>query len=260
MSVGQIFSNLFGGAPAQPANPGPLGPTGVANPGQPLPGTQATPGTDNNGMVPAQQPGQNPGTPGTSDGTPFADFKDIWQTPNTPQDQNQALFANLDPAKVMESARKVDFAKNITAAQIQAIQAGGPDAVKAFAESMNQVAQTVYAQSAIATTKIVEQALSKQTERYDAQLPTMVKKYSTNESLLTENPLLSNPAIQPLVGALQEQLIRKNPNATSAEIQKQVSDYFAAMGTAFAPKAPETPQSRAAQRAAKSEDWDSFLS
>jgi len=84
----------------------------------------------------------------------------------------------------------------------------------------------------------------------------MVKKVSANENLLASNPLLSNPAIQPLVGALQEQLVRKNPNASAAEIQQQVNEYFAALGNTFAPKPAPVSNSG---KSKDSEDWEKFL-
>ena len=243
---------------ATPANtpPAPGGPTQVANPGQPMLGTQATPQTASNGIVPAQ-----PAATNTDPVSPLDTFKDIWQTPtNAAPEGNQPMFANVTPQSMMEAAGKVDFTKTISPEHLQAIAAGGEQAVKAFAESMNKVAQSVYAQSAFATTKIVDQALEKAQQGFDARLPSLVKKLSVNENLQDNNPLLNNPALTPLVQALGEQLVRKNPSATSSEIQSQVNDYFAALGSTFAPKAPETPASRAAAKAAKSEDWSAFLS
>ena len=249
-----LSSILPSGNQQQQAPQNPNIPTGAANPGQPLPGTQASQTTAPNGMVPVQDPNANPGNPGTSS-SPLDAFKDIWQTPAN-QVAEQPLFANLDPAKLMESARQVNFAKTLTPETMAKIQAGGPEASQAFMESMNQVAQQVYAQSAIATTKIVEQALSKTKQQYDAQLPSLVKKFSVGENLLAENPLLSNPAIQPLVGALQEQLLRKNPNASSAEIQDQVNQYLQALGTSFAPK---PGPAKSAQQSRGEEDWSKFF-
>ena len=254
-----IFDKLFGSAPA--STPPQNLPPG-AQPGQqgPLQGTQATSQTAPNGMIPAQNqetPPQQQSMP-TVPATPLDPFKDVWQTAKTPEgSETQGMFANLDPQKLMESARKVNFSGALTPENMQKIQAGGQEAITALTESLNSVAQTVYAQSALATTKIVEQALNKQKEQYAAELPGMVKRHSTSESLLSNNPLLQNPAIQPLVGALQEQLIRKNPNATGAEIQQQVMDYFAALGNTFAPK-PAAP-SASQKKAAEAEDWDKFF-
>jgi hypothetical protein len=191
---------------------------------------------------------------------PLDTFKDIWQTPtNTDADPSGPMFAGVDPQALMASAGKVDFAKAVTPEQLQAISAGGEGAMAAFAGAMNKVAQTVFAQSAFATTKIVDQAMTRQQENFAKQLPSMVKKFSVNENLQTNNPLLSNPALTPLVSALTDQLTRKNPSATSAEIQGQVNDYFSALGTTFAPKPVETPATRAAAKAAKADDWSAFL-
>jgi len=197
----------------------------------------------------------NPPTPiAPTDTSPLAAFSNVWET--APAEKTpEGMFANLDPAKVMESAKKVNFTGGVTPEQMQAIVGGGEGAIKAFTESMNLVAQSVYAQSALATTKIVEQALGKAQASYDERIPGMVKKFSSSESILAANPLMTNPAIQPLVGALQEQLMRKNPNATSSEIQQQVSDYFAALGTTFAPK-PAVPKN---QQGRQEQDWSSFF-
>lgn len=272
-AIVNAIQSLFGGpASAQslpPQNPNvsqnPNNPSQVANPGQGLPGTVANGVTAPNGVIPTndgiQQPA--PGQEGVQKVvSPLDGFGEIWKTIDTPADDpsTKPIFSGLDPKKVLESARQVDFAKAITPEQLSQIAKGGNDAVTAFAAAMNTVAQTVYAQSAVATTKIVEQALGKQKEQYDANLPSLVRKFSANENLRTENPLLNHPSVQPLVGALTEQLTRKNPGATGAEIQKQVTDYFAAMGTVFAPKAPETETDRRANRAAQSQDWSAFLS
>jgi hypothetical protein len=254
-----IFQSIFGGS--TPANqPAP----GNTNAGQ-----GNTPGTQSNGVVPPgndTNQNQNQTAGGQTgqdwqkqeDQSPLAAFGDVWKTdPNAGAQGNQPIFAGLDPAKVMESARKVDFSKAVSQEQLTAITEGGEGAVKAFAQAMNSVAQTVYGQSAIATAKMVEQALGKAQEQYDAKIPGLVKKLNANEGLAASNPLLQNPAIQPLVGALTEQLTRKNPNATSAEIQQQVNDYFAALGTSFAPKSKEDSSKSSGKN--NSVDWSTFL-
>lgn len=239
MSIFDIFR------PAAPAAaPAPVTPPAPGTP--PVSGTPvAVPGTPAPEIVP------------TAPVSPLDAFKEIWQTP--PVDPNAppepaGLFANLDPNKVMESARRVDFAKAVTPEQLQAIASGGQDAVAAFTAAMNSVAQTVYAQSAVATTKIVEQALSRSQEQYDAKLPDLIRRASVNETLRSENPLLSNPAIQPLVSALSEQFVRKNPTATGTEIRNQVNQYLTALGDTFS-----TKPAVVAPKVNKAEDWDTFF-
>jgi len=264
MSVLNAIQSLFGGAATHPQPPVPPGtpgmggnPSQVMNPGAPLPGTHSSNVTAPNGLVPDPNAPQQLAPGQETPPSPFEPFKDIWNTPIPAADDpnTKPIFSGLDPKKVLESARQVDFSKAITPEALTAIVGGGEGAAKAFATAMNTVAQTVYAQNAVATTKIVEQALEKQAERYNANLPAMVRKFSANENLLADNPLLSNPAVQPLVGALTEQLSRKNPGATQAEIESKVNGYFLALGNAFAAK-PD-PVKNASTRGET--DWNLFL-
>lgn len=245
MSIFDIFRPAAPTAPADPAS--------NANPQNTgLPGTESSPTTAPNGVVPEQ-------TTEPKSNSPLDKFADIWKTePATGKEPTtEGFFANLDPAKVMESAKQVDFTKTLTPELLTKINGGGADAMQAMVEAMNNVAQTTYARSALATTKIVEQALGRAQEQYDSRIPDMVRKFSANESILADNPLLSNPALQPLVGALQEQLVRKNPQATSAEIRDQVTAYFSALGTTFAPK---PVQSKSSASKSAGEDWGKFFS
>lgn len=250
---GNIMS-LFSGVTAQPAAAVATtgNPTQVVNPGQPLPGTQASPATANNGVVPAGSSAAP-----TGEQSPLDAYAKIWETAAKPDDPNSGpMFANVSAAELMKSAGQVDFAKVITPETLQAITAGGEGAAKALATAMNSVAQTVFAQSAFATTKIVDQATAKMQERFDAQLPNLITKHSVNAGLADNNPLFSNPAVAPLVSALGEQFQRKNPNATPKEIQTQVGEYMTSIGMAFAPKVATTA---AQKKAAKSEDWGVFF-
>lgn len=261
MSFTDAMKQLFGGAPAtiqqpmspqQSANPNNQGmvPTGAANPGVPLAGTAASPTMDNNGLVPTQPVPQQ-----QAEVSPLAAFDKIWETPPTDPNANKPMFAGLDANKLMEQASKIDFSKAVTPEMMTKINAGGEGAMQALVEAMSKVGQTVYAQSAFATTKIVEKALSEQQIRNDAALPNMVKKFSVNENLVADNPILNSPAVAPLVDALKTVLIQKNPTATSAEIQSQVVDYFSAMGKAFT-ITPATPKEKSAK---SSEDWATYF-
>lgn len=251
-----FFSSLFGAnnpnVPQTQQATQNQGPTQAPNPGQPMQGTQASPVTAPNGLVPTQNQQVTP----QDQPAPFDAYKDVWNTKPDPN-ANKTVFADADPNKMMETARQVDFAKVLKPEQLQAISKGGPEAMEAFAQSLNSVAQTVYGQSAFATTKIVEQALARNKETTDKQMADMMKKFSTNEGLQASNPLLNNPAIKPIAEAITDQLIRKNPNATSSEIQTQVNDFFTAMGQNFAPK-PASTQSSSSSRN-DDFDWSKFL-
>lgn len=251
--IQSAMQTLFGGNPAPVAN-APTNPMQTANPGSPLPGTVANNATAPNGVIPSATVPD----PNAAPVSPLDAFKDLWNNPVTPpgEEPNKSMFGNMDPNKVLESARRVDFVKGMPAELLVRIEKGGPDAMVALSQAMNHTGQTVYGNSAIATTKIVEQALAKQQTDFLAQLPSLVRKFSANENLRTENPILNNPAVQPFVGALTEQLSRKSPNASAAEIQAQVMSYLGAFGETFAAKPKETAESKSANAAT---DWSRFL-
>lgn len=187
--------------------------------------------------------------------SPMDEFKSLWEpsaTPNVDATLPANMFAGTDPTKMLESARKVDFAKNISPEVLAKITAGGPDAANAFAQAINDVAQRSYAQSSFASTKIVEAALAKFQEGLDARLPSQVKNFQVRESLRESNPALSHPAAAPIMEALQAQLTVKYPNATVAELQGMASQYLTSF-TAMANPAKPGPAVPAA------EDWDKFF-
>lgn len=252
-----IFSTLFGSstpAPAAPAAPAPQG--GAGQPGNIPPqanqSTAASNGTAPNGVVPAGTPDS-----ATAPASPLDQFKDIWQpseNSNTPQP-----LINVDPKSLAEAAKKTDFTKMISPDQLTAIGQGGEAAVAAFAQAMNQVAQGVYAQSAFATTKIVESAVNKAREQFQADIPAHIKRLNVSESLQTENPAFSHPAASPILGAIQAQLAQKHPNASSSELTGMAKQYLEQFANVVS--APGIAAREKKEQAGKPQetDWNSFL-
>lgn len=243
-----FMQKIFGTAPAQQTTPPVNQPPGAPQQQQQDNnlGTQTTAQTAPNGVVPKQEE------------SPLSKFSDVWKNVSNPADANKSVFGDVDPAKLRQAAATVDFSKVITPETLAAINAGGEGAGKAYLESLNKVAQTVYGENAVATTKIVEQALQKQAESFQQQLPGLIKKFAISDSLRTENPFLADPAIQPIVSALETQLYQKNPNATSAEIKAQVNEYLEAVSTKF--QEPKLKAAQVKEAAASGEvDWENFF-
>jgi hypothetical protein len=241
--------DIFNTKPAAPA-PAPATPGQIPN--NAAPNAPTTSNTAPNGVTPP-----NAITEPTQEPTPLDQFKDIWQTapvdPNAPT-KPSGVFGDVDPKRFMEAAGKIDFSKVVTPEQLQAISAGGEAAVKAFAESMNKVAQGVYAQSAFASTKIVENALAKSRESFLSELPQHIKQQQVSTTLRDSNPIFSNPAVQPIISALEVQMTQKYPNATPTEITNMAKQYVEALGTAFTPK-PAASTSKDSEGT----DWEKFL-
>ena len=239
-----IMSNIFGfGGNSAPAP-------------APQAGTPVTPGN-----IPDTTQQANPANPtvpavaATTPDTPLQEFATLWES--DPKQQGPAsLFGNVDPKKLMDAAQKTDFAKAIPKETMAKIQAGGQDGMEAFAAAMNTVSQTVYANSAMATTKIVEQALARQQASFEEKLPGIIKQHQMSDNLRSENPALSNPAVQPFIKVMEQQLAVKHPGATASELTALAKQYVEGIGTLFSPAAKQTPAEVAK---AGETDWSKFL-
>jgi hypothetical protein len=243
MSIQTMISSIFGGPntqtqPQQQATPGNI-PPNTGMPANPLPNTAT------NGLVPEQP---------TPEATPLDEFKDLWK--NEPVDPNakpvdNTVFGPVDGEALLKTASTIDFTKVIDSALSARIQAGGEDGLKATLEAMNKVQQLGYAQSAHASTKLIEQAIAKTQEKFIAQLPQLIR--DTNASnLIKETPAYAHPAAAPLIESLTAQMQVKYPNSTPAELRDMANRYVLDFAKSVTPK-KEDP------KVAKEEDFSNFL-
>ena len=250
-----FMQKLFGGAESTPAP--------AATPATPAATPATTPAQPNPGSLPAAptvaSDPNNPTAPAPV-ASPMDQFSELWQPNAVDPNANQPLI-NIDPKQLAEAARKTDFAKIISPELMQRVQGGGEDGSAAMMQMLNQVAQGVYAQSAFATSKLVEQAVSKAREQFNADIPAHVKKLQVSDSLRTENPVFNHPAAAPILGAIESQLTVKYPSASASEITTMAKQYLG--GFAQAVSAPEQAAEKAKQdklSASKDTDWSTFLS
>lgn len=187
-------------------------------------GAAANPTVPSDTTVPTQVTAGVDGKPAAA-ASPMDKFKDLWETDANSQQQQEPLLKS-DPQALMQAAQSVDFLKVITPELQAKIQAGGAEGMQAMTQAMNEVARMTFAQSAHATSSIVEQALAKQQERFKEMLPTLIKQHQANDTLRSSNPLMNDPAMAPMVEALQSQFSRKFPQATVAEINNYVNEYL----------------------------------
>lgn len=246
MSIMTMFQNAFNGGNNNPA------PAPAPAPAPVVPGNLPTAPTD-------QGTAGNPNAPAsTAVTTPegMDQFNDLWKPAESPAGGAPKGMFNVDPAKLMEAAGRMDFSKAVTPDQLQAISAGGDAAVSAFAAAMNKVAQTVYAQNAMATTKIVEQALAQSKESFMGELPQHIKRQQASDTLRTENPAFSHPAAAPILGALQQQMAVKFPNATASELANMSKQYLENFSDML--KKPEQTNSQSSTKSGDT-DWSTFI-
>lgn len=259
-----IFDTIFNGgqqqqqqptpapAPAQPAQAAPQQPvadTGAGNPGN-IPSTPTVNVDPANATAPVPDP-----TQATAEESPLAQFASLWDTTDTPSQQNaEEGLLNLNQEEVQKVIAKADFTSVVTPEQLQAISSGGEDAQTAFMQALGSVAQRVMLQSTLVNGRLSEQAVRKALSQAESRLPDTIRKYGAADHAKNSNPVLNNPAVKPVADAVQAQLLLKNPNATNAEITQMTQDFIVALGAQVAP-APVINNNEVTDDI----DWDAFL-
>jgi hypothetical protein len=236
------------------------GGTPMGNPNDPninKPGeTHESPGTAPNGVVPPNQEGEIKPTPAS----PMAEFEKLWETPpvdpNNPPNKS-ALDFEVNPKLMMEAAGKVDFASALPPEILAKIQAGGEDGVRASIMAMNLIAQKTYGQSAMATAAIVKEAVKAARNEFREEIPALLKAQNLNSALRDDNPLFSNPAVEPIMAGLKDQLLTKYPDATPAQLTQMAKKYVTKFAESFAPQ--QKPASKGKLSGDQDDDWEDFL-
>lgn len=215
-------------------------------------GTQAKPSGDN-----ATVPGKDTKTQGdgtapaalanipavTDDKSPLANFADLWQTDANKVNLDRPVTFELDPTKLAEAAKGLDFTKAVKPEVAEKALKG--DAA-ALSELLNNVSQSTFIQSTSMTAKLVEAALQKQAAAFKSALPGLIKKQTVNENLRSgeNSEFLSHPSVQPLVELLEMQMTEKYPKASAAQISKNVKEYLTGFGEIASGRAAATAKQK----------------
>lgn len=184
-------------------------------------------------------------------------FKDLWNPPKEgegPETFDPSKLFQVDPEKIQQGVSQLNFTSAVTPELLARIQAGGDDAIKANLEIMNKVGQQAFMQSMLASSKLVEAALTKANSHLDSRIEQRTKQLQVSSSLRESNPALTHPAAAPLVSALEQQFAVKYPQATPAEITRLANEYLANFAQLASGK-KEAPANSSNQEM----DWEKFL-
>lgn len=240
-----IIERIFNKTPA-PA-PAPAAATNDPKKNEP-PQTHQGSGMEPNGVVPA----------GAGEQSPLEQFGKLWETPPVDPNAPNQEPAQITPDKIMEAAGKVDFSKVLSQTDLQAIAAGGEGAIQALSGVLNKTMQTSYGHSAVAASKIVEQAVAQAEQRFAAKLPTLINSQTSKSDLVSGNKALSNPAVAPLVEMVHNQFVQKFPNSTPAEIAALTQDYMKTVAGVFNPQSSSPADIEASKKKASEDDWSAY--
>lgn len=210
---------------------------------------EANPTVPNQSNTVQQQP--TPQDPNPQ--SPNVNFGELWKM--EPTQQPQAPNFKLDPQQLSQVSNNINFARAVNKDDLGKIVQGGEEAVGALMNVLNSVGREIFSTNAQFTSHMTESGYNTAQRAIDTGLPNLVKKQFTQNDLFQANPKLREPALQPLVMAIQSQISQKYPNASPTEVNSMVSQYFTeVVGKSFAPE--EKPQSKQDN----SFDFSSFLS
>lgn len=233
----------------------PATPAAAGTPGAPAAAATTNPTVPNASTVPAQA-GTTPegGTPAS----PMDNYAKLWETdPNAAKTNTPAA---PDPKKFLEVAKQTDFSKVLNPETMKKIAAGGDEAMAAMSESMNLMAQAVYAQSAHASMQMTQEAVKRAQADMLAQIPELVKRTNVSNDMLESNPILSHPSTAPIISALNKQFATKYPAATAAELKRMTNEYITNFAKGILPNntAEGGTQGKTSQGRVQ-ENWDNFF-
>lgn len=162
---------------------------------------------------------------------------------------------NADPAKLQEALGNLNFFQGSLTPDVMAkIEAGGQEGVQATLALVNKSNQQVMAAALQASSKMIEQAVSKVQPVMDQKVTQHLKAQQVETAIRDSNPVFQTEAGQFMVDALKKAFITKFPNATSQELQDNAKSFvndFIKLGG---------PQTEAPKGAKADTDWNAILS
>lgn len=184
---------------------------------------QGTPATDPN-LDPNNNADPNKGASGSQ----LDNFKDLFTIPKDkdgkPIQPQADPFAEplfkIDPAALQAAASKANFTAGITQEQLQAAQADP----QAMLQLMNKVAQNGFLGAVQSLTGVVENAVTRNNERFEKALPDRIRATQINQAQ-SKHPALSHPAAKPIVEALKLQVAATNPHLTPEQVAAHAENY-----------------------------------
>lgn len=186
----------------------------------------------------------------------------LWNTPTdangkpiAPQGDplSQPIF-NFDPAKVHEQVSTLDFTTGLTPELLGKAVSGDVDALR---DALNQVARKALAGSTINSGKLINDGFTNYTRNVDSALPGRIKSLRLAEAT-SENPILSHPAVKPMVAGIRHMIMQKLPHASADEITAATEEYFTNIGAAFTAKDDASRQA-VLKKTEDSTDWLKLL-
>lgn len=263
-----VFSMFRNPQQQQQQAPAPIAGTGNAQPNMGAPGSGGqVPIVDPNNPNPGQQQQQQQQEPKS----PLAEFSKLWETtpvvdgetPPTDWNDPNSILPNMkvDPKKMFEAAQRIDFSKVMDRTKVEAALKGDS---QAFMDVINSVHHSAYANMAMSTTKIIEASLKQMVPKLFEALPNHIRKHVVSDTVNTDNPIFSDPAVAPVLEMVKQQMTMKHPKASAKEIADMAKKYVSGFAETVTASGKKTGQQQQQERGLKktgtgNEDWSDYF-
>lgn len=238
-------------APVAPAEPSAAA-SAAANPTVP---SSSTPTSDGKG------PGAFPAVEKTGEKSPLDGFQDLWQIDDKDRKQLPPVAPQIavDPKKMQDAAKALDFSKAIDPEAAKKALAGDTEA---FAGILNEVARAATVQASAASARVTEAALKAQSDAFQARIPEILRTHEASVGLRQDTQVYDNPALAPLVSLVETQMAAKYPNATPEQLRKQTNDFLQGAASSIVGSTGKQiidPAPTGGKNVRKETDWTKFL-
>lgn len=217
------------------------------------------------GATPQNNPAsQNPTVPSGNSSTevnqgdknPVDKYKDLWQVDDKKTPQTIASLvpsSQIDPAKLLESAGKLDFTADIPAELLQKAMSG--DAAS-FMEVLQKSNARTFAQAVAGAQELQKRNLTEANESLrNSILPDAMRQQQIRQEM-AKVEVFQDPMIRPMVDLLERQMASKFPDANPQQVTEMAQDYW----TRFAQKiVPGSQQTQQKEFAKQDTDWSKFF-
>ena len=240
-----FLPNLWSKQPATPT-PAPV----VEIPGAAGPASKQ-PAPANPGANPAAMAIPAVGAPPAPGPIPeLAGFHDLFKPkavdPNAPKRPTLAdpILAPLDPAAFQQHVNNANFSASIPADVLAKAAAG--DAT-ALAAAINHASQSAFAAGTQLAHGLVEHGARTAAERGNQDLDVRMRNQQIRMHN-PDNPVLRDPAVAPVVGAIKSQIAQQNPTMSAEQVAQAAEQYFQNMAVALTKPTQEQTAAMAADK------------
>lgn len=165
------------------------------------------------------------------------DLKHVWQPATTadgkpiaPQADplSQPLFS-FKKDDVLASAKTLDFTQSINPELLTKAVGGDVDAMR---QALNEAVQTGFAAMTMNAGNIMNDGFKRHGQAFDAALPSRLRNHEV-ANRQSDDPVLSHPAVAPILIGLKATIAQQQPNLRPDQIQQAAENYIKGLGTAF---------------------------